>query len=261
MASHPQRNFGHRRRRSREAKRLARDRKIHAKLRHYVIEAKRRHDQVVEEIEPLSVFYGKERLPEGLTASPFPMVLQDNGRPMPQWKDLSQWMKVTMATIVSHEWDLLTFNINLHPELEAELVAKGQVRPGLAERMRKHLSRSVGPGREYFFVIEGHSQGTSQPTYLHIHGAIAMRDGDAEKDVRMALAKAAGQEVHGRSKMQRAVHTKWFETFRVAYPDYLFKFRTRRDPRLDDTRLVMSRGMTQAASMFWSDIAHNRCWV
>tara|TARA_Y100000296_G_C5136544_1_gene238515 strand:+ start:136 stop:921 length:786 start_codon:yes stop_codon:yes gene_type:complete len=261
MAIQPHRNTGHRRRRGREAKRLARDRKIYAKMRHFVLEAERLHVQAAEPIEPLTVFYGKEALPQGLKTSPFPMVTQANGRPMPQWKDLSQWMKVTMATIVSHEWDLLTFNINLHPDLEADLVSAGMVRAALSERVRKQLSRTIGAGREYFFVVEGHSMATGQQTHLHIHGAIAVRDGDSVMDIRAALAKAAGHDLHGRSRMRRAVHTKWFNLFRVAYPDYLFKFRTRRDPRLDERRLVMSRSMTQAASMFWSDVAHERSWV
>lgn len=79
---------------------------------------------------------------------------------MPQWEDLSQWMKVTIATVVCHEWELLTFNINLHPDLEADLVATGKVRQRLSERVRKHVVRSLGAGREYFFVIEGHSKWT-----------------------------------------------------------------------------------------------------
>ncbi len=196
-----------------------------------------------------------------MEVSPFPMVSQDNGRPMPQWKDLSQWMKVTMATVVCHEWDLLTFNVNLHPDLEAELVASGAVRTKLAERVRKHVSRELGPGREYFFVIEGHSAKTGAQTYLHIHGAMAARDQAEHRRIENALAKAAGHDVGGRGRKPRATKSVWFEQVRVAYPNYLFKFTLRRDPRLDERRLVMSHAMTQAASMFWSDIAHRRPWL
>lgn len=254
MASQPYRKTGHRKRRAREARRLMRDRKIFAKLRLLITEAERLHHQFVEPIEPLSVFYGKQTLPASMEVSPFPMGHQDNGRPMPQWKDLSQWMKVTMATIVCHEWDLLTFNINLHPDLEAELVASGAVRTRLAERVRKHVSRELGPGREYFFVIEGHSAKTGLHTYLHIHGAMAARDRGEHKRIEAALVKAAGHDVGGRGRMPRATKSKWFERVRVAYPNYLFKFSLRRDPRLDERRLVMSHAMTGAASMFWIDI-------
>lgn len=115
MATKPYRNTGHRKRRAREARRLVRDRKIFAKLRLLITEAERLHHQFVEPIEPLSVFYGKETLPASMDASPFPMITQGYGKPMPQWVDLSQWMKVTMATMVSSKWGLLTFNIDLDP--------------------------------------------------------------------------------------------------------------------------------------------------
>lgn len=174
---------------------------------------------------------------------------------MPQWEDLSQWMKVHMATIVCFEWDLLTFNINLHPELESELIANGSVRTALSERVRKHLGRALGTGREYFFVIEGHEKVAGAQTHLHMHGAIATHAGDVEKTIQDALAKAAGHDLRQRSRVPRAVHSKWFGLIQAAYGDYLFKFVKRHDPRLDEKRLVMSRSMTQAAKMFWDDIS------
>ena len=180
---------------------------------------------------------------------------QENGKPMPQWKDLSQWMKVNMGTIVCFEWDLLTFNINLHPDLEAELVAGGNVRRDLMERVRSHVRRCLRQNREYFFVIEGHQKGTAAPTHLHMHGAIASHSEKERKALRVALGKAAGHGVGGRSSVARARHTRWFTVIQAAYGNYLFKFTRRNDPRPDDRRLVMSRPMTQAAKMFWNDIA------
>ncbi len=255
MAIQSNRKTGHRRRRGREAKRLTRDRKIFAKLRLMAAEAERRHAVFGEPIEALSVFYGKDTRPHMQSLTPFPMKTQVNGKPMPQWVDLSQWMKVTTATMVCHEWLLLTFNINLHPQLEAELVAGGSVRADLSERVRKHLARSIGPGREYFFVVEGHSKYTGNATALHIHGAIATYDANERRVVEDALAKAAGHDLPGRGRKHRAVQAKWFELLRVAYPNYLFKFSLRHDDRLDERRLVMSRSMTQAAKMFWDDIS------
>ncbi len=208
-----------------------------------------------EPVEALSVFYGKETKPASWELSPFPMGKQVNGRPMPQWEDLSQWMKVTMATVVSDEWELLTFNVNLHPDLEAELVANGDVRGKLSERVRKHVTRSLGAGREYFFVIEGHSNWTGSQTHLHVHGALAARDGESLEMIEDVLCKAAGHDMRGRGRPDRAARSKWFQLMQVAYPNYLFKFTLRRDPRLDEKRLVMSRAMTQAARDFWNDIA------
>lgn len=255
MTAPTQRNTGHRRRRSREAKRLVRDRAIHRKLRLLVALAEHRHAECDEPIEPLSVYYGKENRPASWELSPFPMGRQANGRPMPQWKDLSQWLKVGMATEVCNQWDLLTFNINLHPELERELVAKGSVRIKLAERVRKQLGMAIGPGREYFFVIEGHSKDTGAQTHLHMHGAIVTADHGEVATIKDALARAAGHDVAGRGRVARAVHSAWFTTIRPAYMNYLFKFTLRRDPRLDDKRLVMSISMTQAARDFWEYIS------
>ncbi|TMM46106.1 hypothetical protein [Qipengyuania marisflavi] len=128
----------------------------------------------------------------------------------------------------------------------------------MAERVRKHLGREIGLGREYFFVVEGHSNRTGAQTYLHMHGAIASHDPGERVRIEAALARAAGQELRGSRRVARSVHSAWFELVQVAYPNYLFKFTLRDDPRLDDRRLVMSRPMTQAASMFWNDIAHKR---
>jgi hypothetical protein len=251
MISSPYRNTSPRVRVARENKRLARDRKIFGILRRSVAIAEHMHQVVDEPVEALSVFYGKQELPWQLT--PFPIGVQDSGRPMPQWEDLSQWLKVMIATMLGHQWDLLTFNIHLHPDLEAQLVASGQLRAKLAERVRKHVTRVVGK-REFFFVIEGAQKGTGDPVILHMHGAVcAYEPGEAQR-LQEALARAAGHNVAGRRQTPRAVHTKWFEVIRVAYVDYLFKFAKKFDSRLDHKRLVMSHPMTAAARDLWIDI-------
>jgi hypothetical protein len=217
------------------------------------------HKQNGEEVEPLSVFYGKPEFianpdihPEA-ELTPFPIELQENGLPMPQWDDLSQWMKVMLATMGCAQWDLLTFNIHLHPDLEQELVASQRVRPALAERVRKHISRALGPGREFFFVIEGLSKRTLAPTNLHIHGGAAVFERRESQLIEAAVAKAAGH-LPSASKQARAVHSKLFTTLQPAYGDYLFKFAKRADARLDEKRLVMSHGMTAAGRELWIDI-------
>ena len=172
---------------------------------------------------------------------------------MPQWDDLSQWMKVMMATMACHQWDLLTFNPHIHPDLEAQLVAEQHVRPVLAERVRKHLTRAVGPGREFFFVIESFSKHTLDPTFLHLHGAVAVYASGEDERIKAAVAAAAGH-VRGASNQPRAKHTDPFTALRAGYGDYLFKFAKRFDPRLDDRRLVMSHSMTRAARELWIDI-------
>lgn len=259
MAQTPHRNTGHRRKVSRENKRRARDRKILSFLRRMISLAEHLHKQQGEEVEPLSVFYGKPEflanpdVPSEADLTPFPIPLQENGLPMPHWDDLSQWMKVMLATMACHQWDLLTFNIHLHPELEMDLVASGTVRSALAERVRKHLGRAVGPGREFFFVVEGLSKLTRAPTILHLHGGVAVFDVGEAGRIEAAVAKAAGH-LPGAPKQPRAINSKLFTTFQAAYGDYLFKFARRADVRLDEKRLVMSQGMTRAARDLWFDI-------
>jgi hypothetical protein len=119
--------------------------------------------------------------------------------------------------------------------------------------MRKHLTRAVGPGREFFFVIEGISSDTLAPTFLHIHGAAAIYQASEADRVEAAVAAAAGH-VRGAPKKRRAVHSELFTKLQAAYGDYLFKFAKQLDPRLDDRRLVMSQSMTRAARDLWIDI-------
>ena len=217
------------------------------------------HKQQGEAMEPLSVFYGKPEflsnpdVPPEAELTPFPIGLQENGLPMPQWDDLSQWMKVMLATMACYQWDLLTFNVHLHADLEQQLVASGRVRPLLAERVRKHITRALGKGREFFFVIEGLSKHTLAPTVLHIHGGAAVFEPEDLRRIKGAVAKAAGH-LPGASKQPRAIHTKLFTTLQAAYGDYLFKFAKRADVRLDQKRLVMSQGMTRAGRDLWIDI-------
>ena len=209
------------------------------------------HQVVNEPVEPLSVFYGKQQLPWQLT--PFPVGVQENGKPMPKWEDLSQWMKVMVATMLGHQWDLLTFNIHLHPDLEDRLAATGRLREKLAERVRKQLTMAVGK-REFFFVIESFSKDTGLPVIVHMHGAVCAYDRSEAAAMERALLRAAGHNIGGRQQTFRATSSRWFELLRVAYGDYLFKFARKFDPRLDDKRLVMSQPMTAAARDLWIDI-------
>lgn len=254
MAHSPNRKTGHRRGRIRENRRRARDKKIFGFLRDRIAEAEHRHRVAGVPVDPLSVFYGSSGIPRGWELTPFPIGIQENGEQMPRWEDLSRWMKVMVSIMLGHQWDLLTFNIHLHPKLEAELVASDQVREKLAERVRKHLGRAVGKGREFFFVLESFSKRTNAPTFLHVHGAALAYNRQEETIIEGAVARAAGHDVRGNLRTARAVHSDWFHTINAGYGDYLFKFSKRFDPRLDDRRLVMSHSMTGAARDLWMDI-------
>ncbi|MCH7629986.1 MAG: hypothetical protein IH997_14955 [Proteobacteria bacterium] len=120
-ASFPQK-IGKRSYRRREAKRLARDRKIYRLLRENVRLSESLHALAGQQIEPLSVYVGKENYqpshgqPPALTS--FPVTRQENGQTMPRWEDLSQWLKVQVVPMVYIQ-EFLTFNVRIHPDLEA----------------------------------------------------------------------------------------------------------------------------------------------
>lgn len=247
------RNSGIRSARSREAKRLSRDRKIFAFLRKKAAEAEEMHRFWNEPVDRLSVWLGKRNWGDQ-TLTPFPIVSQPNGRSMPMWNDLSHWMKVQVITFAYLD-DFLTFNINIHPKLEAQWVSEGRdIAKVMRDRLRKELDKEFSPGREFMFVLEGWSANHNGPTYLHIHGGAAVRAiGDGAK-VASAAGRAAGHGLRGFTPVRRAIHTREFEVCRAAYANYLFKAARRSDPRLTKRRLVMSQQMTYTARLFWESI-------
>lgn len=261
MAQPPHRNSGTPRSRAREVRRLVRDRKIYRFMRLMADYADSLHQLANEPIEPLSVYMGKPFKAGIPNITPFPIVTQKNGRRMPLWEDLSQWMKVQLVTMVL-KGEFLTFNIRIHPDLEERWTPSGKPavddpRRKMAERIRKELDNSLGKGREFFFVIEGWSKDTQAPTYLHFHGGAALRDAGDEGKIEVAVGRAAGHGLNGFAKIARAVHTAPFSVEQAAYANYLFKAANRYDPRLPDKRLAISNSMTDTARLFWETITRD----
>lgn len=249
--------------RKREAKRLIRDRKIYAFLREKVAFAEKLHWLAGEAIDrdQYSLYTGKDGYkpiqgqPPSLT--PFPVPAQSSGRPMPRWSDLSQWMKIQVVAM-AYVREFQTFNIRIHPLLEAQWVPGGvplhDVRAKMVERIRKQLDTEFGRGREWFFVMEGWSKETKAPTYLHIHGGAAIRDvGDGDRIV-AAVGRAAGHGLKDNPTVARALHGALFSVEQAAYANYLLKSARRHDPRLAHRRLAMSDSMTSTARLFWETI-------
>lgn len=211
------------------------------------------HRLAGQPIEYLSVYLGKEGIPQK-TLTPFPITEQENGRPMPQWDDLSHWMKVQVVAL-TYDKEFLTFNVRIHPDLEGRWVAAGEnPRTKMRDRVRIELDKAVGPGREFFFIIEGWSKVTKTQTYLHLHGGAALRDAGDNRRIEAAVARAAGHGQQGLSAIPRAMHSQVFTVHQAAYATYLLKAVRRRDPRLPDRRLAMSKSMTQTARIFWESI-------
>lgn len=242
---------GIRKRASQEARREARDRKILRKLRVAANQSVSLHGIFREAREPLSVYVGKLGHARGSSMTRFPVTTQVDGKRMPRWEDLSRWMKVQMAVMVMHEWSFQTFNIHIHPDLEARWVRAGQdPRVMMRDRARRELDKHVRPNLDWFFVIEGWSPRRGQ-TVLHLHGGAASYEAGDDRKIMHAVARAAGHGLKGYRDAPRAVHGRRFERHTAGYVDYLFKATRRPDPRLTERRLTMSREMTGGARAFW----------
>lgn len=133
------------------------------------------HGNLQEPIEPLSVYLGKPGHRYNKVLTPFPVGQQLNGGAMPQWHDLSPWLKMQLAVMLLDQWQFQTFNIHIHRDLEEDWVKEERnVRATMRDRLRRELDKIVRPGLEHFFVIEGWSKKDKKPTLLHIHGGAAI---------------------------------------------------------------------------------------
>lgn len=215
------------------------------------------------DIEPLSVYLGIPEHPQNRYLKRFPVTKQQNGRPMPHWNDLSAWLKMQLAVMLLNEWQLQTFNIHIHPDLEDQWIRDGRdPRKMMRDRLRRELDRRVRPRLEHFFVIEGWSKLQKAPTLLHIHGAAAIYPGeprDARK-IMIAAARAAGHGLRGYSRQRRAVNGRIFTREGPAYINYLFKSVRRKDARLSDRRFTMSQSATDGARELWNTITGRVDW-
>ena len=173
---------------------------------------------------------------------------------MPQWSDLSAWLKMQLTVMLLHEWEFQTFNIHIHRDLERKWVSEGcDVRVVMRDRLRREFDKHVRPGLEHFFVIEGWSKRDKAPTLLHIHGGAAIYPdypSDAGK-IMEAAARAAGHGLKGYSRQARARNGRKFTRDGPRYINYLFKSVRRKDDRLNDRRVTMSRSVIRATRDFW----------
>lgn len=240
--------------RSRLARKLRRDRKIYRFLRTMEARSIGRHHLFREEVAPLSVYSGKAGHPRSEDLTLFPVTHQPNSNhPMPNWEDLSPWLKCQLLVMACSQWELQTFSVIISRDLADEWIRKGaDVRKEIRERMRKHIGRIIHDRKpEYFFVIEGWSTQKREQTRLHIHGGVFVYSRTEGEKVMEAVGKACGQGLHGRKPERRAVHGKMFWRQGPRYVDYLFKSVRRPDQRLERRRITMSREAVGAAREFW----------
>lgn len=182
----------------------------------------------------------------------FPIWRDGSGRKLPRWAGLSDWMKVRLGIVAMSSFRCLTFHVNLHPDLEADLVAAGQDPCTVfRDRLRAELRRAGLDQREYLFVMEGFAKDLKSQVRLHLHGA-AFIETEAQGEVlKHAAYRAAGQGVGGRSTAGRAYHSKEYWGGGLRFTDYIFKVIDLPDTRLPGRRVCMSRSLTQGAQDFY----------
>lgn len=261
MSNVRNRKSGIRAARQREAKRLARDREIYDLIEGCYYSGAAAHEALDENLEPLSVYLGKSGNPYNHLLTAFPVRNQPNGRPMPQWEDLSAWMKVQLSVMLLHEWSFHTFDVHLHPNLEKQWLTQGRdIRETVRDRLRRELDKHLTPKREFFFVIEGWSKQARAPTIVHIHGGAAIYDDEEDEKIEIAAARACGHGLKGYSRQPRAIYGQPFTREGAGYINYLFKSVTRKDARLPERRLTMSRSVVAATREFWNTITGRIEW-
>jgi hypothetical protein len=161
-------------------------------------------------------------------------------------------MKVRMGIVAMSSFRCLTFHVNLHPDLEADLVAAGRDPCKVfRDRLRVELHRAGQDQCEHLFVMESYAKDRKTQVRLHIHGA-AFVETEAQGEVlKRAAYRAAGQGVGGRSTRIRAYHSKEYWGGGLRFTDYIFKVMDLPDTRLPGRRLAMTRSMIKGARSFY----------
>lgn len=261
------RNIGTKKSRERENRRFKRDSNIDRLLRSLKTGSENRHRWGKVPIEPFSQYLGVVVPPWENRRTKFPMKKQSNGKPMPQFKDLSRWFKLDLLALGMDEYGFVTFTTHVHPKLEQEWIDTGKDPIiELSERVRKEvrkLDACPKQGWEYAFVVEGwgkqdqRSKDWSNPKQvpLHIHTLAALyQDGDIGK-LSYALDRACGHGLRGYPNQPRGkTNFKPFSKSGRTFINYLMKYERRKDDRLGYRRGVFSRAATQFTHLFWDTI-------
>ncbi len=119
-------------------------------------------------LKTLPALYGRIRGPK------FPLK-QRNGKRMIQWRSLSPWMKVQIATLALSERGYMQFVVHLHDELRTKLDDTGRDHKDyLRDRITRCARSQFGDTRWFFFVMEDLTP-DGLATRPHAHGSIEIR--------------------------------------------------------------------------------------
>lgn len=194
--------------------------------------------------EPLSVY----------SELPFPLSFREEGDEIsfPSWERITDKLRLKIAVLLLQEWNILSFDLKIHPSLEEAWVKAGKrVAEQCRDRIRKELAAYGLPGREFLFVIEG--RGREGRTRLHIHGGVLFHDDSELQAIQKALDRAVtGKGIRGKRSTARDRHfQKFYGSPDGRWENYIMKTMGMPDKRISGRRIVMSQTTTQAARDFY----------
>lgn len=146
---------------------IRREAVILEKIKDLVRQTYSRHHMMPKPPKPYPLYY-RYRMPV------FPL-MKIHGSKLPQWRNISPWLKVQMASLVLHEIGYYQFRIHIDDGLLGIWRSEGKdIKSEFRDRLAQHLKRkydNITP--MMFFVLEGHDI-DGHPTRLHVHGAVEM---------------------------------------------------------------------------------------
>lgn len=261
---------------------IARDQKLHGKLRD-AIRAIALHPTARIHRKMLPTLYKRYR------GTPFPLK-QRNGRGVPDWRQLSPWMKVQIASLCLLEKGTVVFRAHLHEETEARLQSDepDTLRKYFRDRIARCAREEFGVVPYFWFVIENRTQSGASVTRPHIHGEIEIipcvdlpttKNGSVMMRYRRIIARNGIDAAHrelgrvltrqvllnatGNSKSASPIvgdrdqrrnlwmRKPYFSFGNADWVSYAFKNSRRASRTLGERRLVMSLELNREAQRLW----------
>lgn len=215
-------------------------------------------------------------------------IKKKTGASLPQWRSLTSWMKIQIATLALAERGYVQFRVHLHDELLDELRSSDvDLKDYLRDRIARRLKQAYGDVPWFFFVMEDLATDGVTSTRPHAHGSIELRPAKlptikndqtavawrrlvdqhglakaellySRRITRDALRFASGnggnrQRIYGGIDQSRNVWTRlpYHPVFNSQWVDYAFKNARLFSPNLGERRIAFSYPLNGEARRLW----------
>ena len=205
-----------------------------------------------------------------------------------QWRHLTPWMRVQIASLCMHQQRFCQFRLHLHGDIQKVLANQpGQEKKYIRDRIARCLRDAFDVKPWFWFIIEDLDADGHTAIRAHVHGGIQIPLGSVptkangeptrraeriisnsglqeaqlifgREQVRSALKRAAGNAgnhpniVDGIDQQNNLWMRKPYMHFsNPKWVSYAFKNTKRMRPSLGPGRLAMSRELNQEAQRLW----------